>query len=372
MTVNNNVLDLRCSQLARVISNADKTHSGQLLVWLTESKSNPDIPDNWMWVKAAPSFYGVTSAGPNKAKSTDCPKSYGSIPVPTPGNYVVVNFMNGDVGKGFWTNCAVHDVGQTRMMPDTPEQHPSTAAPSPDINPRPPNGDYLARAAHQGIGDDPLRGCGTASLHRDDSPQCQTITTPGGTQITMDDKEGSSLLRFRTKSGVQLLLSETEGHIYAITKDGKSWFEFNNDGNVDIYAALSVNIHAANFINMSADSSIRIKTKALSIETDSFISKSTNTDIQAGAGLYLSGMGSINSFSGGDHNITGGTINLRGGTIVSSDIIGKITDAVLAETMGAAVSQTPPMAGTSGIALEFPSRVPTAEPFQGRQVKGSK
>ena len=407
MAANKNHLNLNAAQMAKVISNADQTHSGQLLVWLVDSNTNQTLRENQFWVKAAPGFYGTTQPGQNKNKSSDCPRAYGSIPVPTPGNYVIVNFMNGDLGRGFWTNCAVQDIGQTRMMPSTPEQHPTIAAPAPDTNTRPSDGTQQARAKTQGIADDPIRGEGQASLHRDDAPECFNFNTPGGTQFIMDDKEGSAMVRIRTKSGVQLLISETEGHIYAITKDGKSWIELNNDGNVDIYSGLSVNIRALQNLNFTADQSIRLKTAEMSLEANNILIKSVQKlQLTSSTDLFLSGQDNINILSLGnlkmsswssmdiksgsalkisastiDQNsegafkITGASVDIKGPITVGT-ITGLITNSSVAATMGGGGPGSPATASTAadapqgGLKLIHPTRVPTAEPFAGRQTPG--
>ena len=70
------------------------------------------------------------------------------------------------------------------------------------------------------------------------------ILTPNGNSFVMDDVVDQELIRMRTKSGAQLLISQTTGIIYMISRDGKTWLELSNEGNVDIYGEANISVHA--------------------------------------------------------------------------------------------------------------------------------
>ena len=282
----------RAPQIAKVMSNSDKTHSNQLHVWLIESGTNQNNPNNWIWVKNGSGFYGQTAVGnPNATSSAkDSPSSYGTSFVPTVGNYVIVMFINGNPTHGYWIGCAMMDTGQTKSMlgtRGTPEKHPNAADLANNNPGRPVDKDYAAQQIKNGLGNDSVRGEGSSSLHRDTSPVVYGMSTPGGSAITFDDKEGAALIKIKTKSGSQIILSETTGDVYASTKDGNSWIELTNEGNVDVYSSLSVSIHSEQNINLRADNDIKVVCRKFSITANDKIG------IDASAGVLVQSEGEI-------------------------------------------------------------------------------
>jgi hypothetical protein len=61
----------------------------------------------------------------------------------------------------------------------------------------------------------------------------------------------------RTKSGVQLLIHETSGFIYMITKDGGSWVEVNDQG-IDMYSAGPISLNSDADVNIRAGGKVGI------------------------------------------------------------------------------------------------------------------
>src|ERR1035441_8550785 len=81
---------------------------------------------------------------------------------------------------------------------------------NPQVNPLRPTYTPLFNGLKlQGLSNDPLRGAGTSSVWRDDTPTVQGWLTPQGNQIILDDGPGTQMIRLRTKSGAQILISET-------------------------------------------------------------------------------------------------------------------------------------------------------------------
>jgi hypothetical protein len=109
----------------------------------------------------------------------------------------------------------------------------------------------------QGI-DDPFLGAGKSTVWRDLTPTVMGWLTPGGNQLILDDKEGYKLIRLRTASGVQILLNETTGDVFSISKSGNSWIRLGNDGNIDFYASDSINMYAGNNVNITSGSNTNI------------------------------------------------------------------------------------------------------------------
>lgn len=83
----------------------------------------------------------------------------------------------------------------------------------------------------------------------------------GGHSIVMDDGDldgNDVLIRFRTSTGHQILMSDDGAAIHIIHANGQTWLELGNEGTVDIYAANSVNIRSQGEINMHADKNVNI------------------------------------------------------------------------------------------------------------------
>jgi hypothetical protein len=103
----------------------------------------------------------------------------------------------------------------------------------------------------------------------------------GGHSFIMDDGtlEGKDvLMRLRTSTGHQILLSDDGAVIHIMHANGQTWIELGNEGTVDVYAANSinlrsqgeVNIHADKNINMHSEQDIRFYAKRdIKMESDS-------------------------------------------------------------------------------------------------------
>jgi|TARA_X000000950_G_scaffold72161_2_gene89553 hypothetical protein len=63
-------------------------------------------------------------------------------------------------------------------------------------------------------------------------------------------------IRLRTRTGHQILLSNTEDLIYIGNAKGSTWIEMTSNGKIDIYAQDSVSIHTSNDLNITADRDI--------------------------------------------------------------------------------------------------------------------
>ena len=71
-----------------------------------------------------------------------------------------------------------------------------------------------------------------------------SITSPGFHSLSMDDRMENCRVRLRTTSGHQILLDDTNERIYISTAKGNNWIELDQDGNIDMYSANNVSIHA--------------------------------------------------------------------------------------------------------------------------------
>lgn len=84
------------------------------------------------------------------------------------------------------------------------------------------------------------------------------VTTPGFHSFVMDDRPFNSRIKFRTASGHQILLDDTNERIYVSTNKGNNWVEMDSNGNIDVYSEGYVSISAAKDINLYATDYIRM------------------------------------------------------------------------------------------------------------------
>ncbi len=190
----------------------------------------------------------------------------------------------------------------------------------PDEEPRPHNPFYSRSLANQGLTDDINRGQSTASARRDIPSTVFGMNSPGpldrrdgaakgnygprgdqvshfrsrlgGSSLVMDDGDGQTFrggvpgstgsvyydigrdpknnskvdktlpygdsLRFRTRTGHQILMHNSEDLIYIGNATGSAWVELTSNGKIDIYASDSINIRTETDLNITADRDINI------------------------------------------------------------------------------------------------------------------
>ncbi len=193
--------------------------------------------------------------------------------------------------------------------------------------------------------------------------QLYSWTTPGFHSISMNDRMDVCRMRFRTMSGHQIILDDTNERIYIATAQGNNWIELDQAGNIDMFTSNKVNIHAANEINMTSDKTIRMYAKEgihmssedeIRIHADKDIHVDTSTllhikaekdiNIKTGANLMLTSKSTTNINAGGTFLMTAPDIYQNGPTARKSD------NAKLAF---------------------FTNRIPTHEPFQRCMTKSN-
>ena len=83
--------------------------------------------------------------------------------------------------------------------------------------------------------------------------------------VEQDETDGdvyrphNELLRFRTRTGHQILLHNTEDLIYIGNARGTTWIEMTSDGKIDIFAQDSISVHSKNDLNFYADRDINME-----------------------------------------------------------------------------------------------------------------
>lgn len=69
----------------------------------------------------------------------------------------------------------------------------------------------------------------------------------------------NELLRFRTRTGHQIVMHNSEDFIYIGNARGTAWVELTSDGKIDIYGSDSISIHSDADINLTADRDVNIE-----------------------------------------------------------------------------------------------------------------
>lgn len=164
--------------------------------------------------------------------------------------------------------------------------------------PRPVQSVVASVMFQQGLINDFERGPISSSSQRESPSQCYGISTPGtpiyqggmtpenlkqranngqltpndmkvigrmgGHTLVMDDGDidgNEKLMRFRTSSGHQILMSDSGNFMYFIHANGQSWIELGSEGTVDIYSANSINLRTQGDLNLHADQDINMYAK---------------------------------------------------------------------------------------------------------------
>lgn len=317
--------------LGKVRDTRDPQKMGRIKVWIPDVSGNRDNNKTWFTASYCSPFAGASYVNDGFYKNTDPsqqisgasevvqertpPNEEGKMggrqgygmwfPAPDVGNDVLVAFIAGDP-----VNCVyfgfLFPQDQNFMVPGAPAAEyadadglPITTGPALETDlrnsnnlgaeapQRKPFGALAQGLINQGLQDDPIRGLSTASARRESPSQAYGIMTPSGHQIVYDDGDSNgngSMIRFRTRSGAQIMVDEITGNIYAITKDGRTWMELNNDGNFDVYGQSNVSVHAEN-------GNINLVTSADDIN----IQSAKDVNIRAG--------GSLNFYAGEQTNI---------------------------------------------------------------------
>lgn len=84
------------------------------------------------------------------------------------------------------------------------------------------------------------------------------LTSPGFHAMSMDDRQENCRMRFRTTSGHQIILDDTNERIYIATAAGNNWIELDQCGNIDIFSNKKINVHSVEDINFTSDKSIKL------------------------------------------------------------------------------------------------------------------
>lgn len=263
----------------------------------------------------------------------DNPHSYGVWNSPPDiGSIVICLFVNGDPNFGYYIGCvpnaeALHMVpaigGGENIVANAGEAAAyggATRLPVVNLNnnnagvadstnylsaPKPVHSYQASILSQQGLIRDPIRGVISSSAQRESPSRVgYGISTPGrpvyeggytDEQIADAAKEGSpaklkvigrrgghtfvmddgdslgrdQLIRLRSATGHQILMSDDGQCLFIMHSNGQSWIELGKEGTIDMYATNSVNIRTQGDLNLHADNNVNINAaKALNISAE--------------------------------------------------------------------------------------------------------
>ena len=369
----------------------DPQKMGRLLVWIPELAGDGDKEENWFICAYCSPFAGSSfldtgiyndpEGAPVKQilgdqsihrnpqlQTNDKTKrsgrqSYGMwFTPPDIGNEVIVTFLNGNPNRGIWMGCLfaqnmdfmVPGIAQDQMFEEnadfggSPEQGPVI-----EYDQRFENGsgnpgrlEYTplnSGLINQGLDVDTQRGQSTSSARREAPSQVFGILTPDGNSFVLDDLQDEELIRLRTKSGAQLLIHQTSGYIYAVSRDGLTWIELSNEGDIDIYGQANVSIHsekanvnlkAGKDVNIESDGNINIRAKKnIKIQADEQLDINVTNDIRItsiDSKISVDSGTEVAIRSGSDFGITaGGDIREQAANVFMNSGLGPQPDASL-------------------------------------------
>ena len=345
--------------------NTDIQRMGRLRVFIPELGGVPSDRSRWITVSYCSPFAGASD--PTKATrdgKTDKTNqhAYGFWMVPPDlENLALVAFINGEQNRGVCfgflyqenMNHSVPGIASTKTHQGNVKlgDGEEVATPGIEYNKRNVQGgenvyQNPVRARFtplhtglqtEGLYSDRERGPSSASARRDATPQVYGFKTPRGHHLYIDDGEieldqngkpviidqqqkrkenANEYIRLRTRSGAQILINDTNGYIYANTKDGDSWVELADNG-VHIYTAHKLNMRAERGINMHTDSSFNINVGGdFNVRTKgrTRIGSDDDIDIWTGSNYKARAESNLHSSSGDQTRITSGSqMNVKAG-----------------------------------------------------------
>ena len=290
--------------IGKIKDNQDALRMGRLKVWIRELCGPEEDSEDWILVSYATAFGGATPII-NGAQT-----SYGMWSVPPDLDVeVAVFFVNGDPNRGYWfasiypeamnhSTIGASTTDGSRLVNEADRTIPGNSS-NEDI-PRPDDA-LQERVSAQGLdtdqtrgmsyssprrtGDDPERPLAPARVYGTGSPRGHHLVFDDGRISSVTGEQVGSLIRLRTAAGNQIIMDDTEGFIYFVTKDGNTWFEITEKGggNIDMYSAGNVSIRGARDINLKADNNVKI---------------------EGGSGVYISSEGPVNLSADADLFLT--------------------------------------------------------------------
>lgn len=350
-------------QLAVVMDNRDPQKTGKLKVWILNSQSDKDAKDAWITASYLSPFAGRTPGIPGAESYEQFPKGYGFWAVPPDvGATVAVFFANGKIHNCYWFACSYDDRMNT-MVPGSATEVISNSGydlPIPvtdydrntvttDIEQKYMNVPLVEGLKKQNLLYDREKGVPNRSSTRQTTSTVYGLSSPRGNSFIVDDGFTEAELNapswdddrdgyqntqvnnpvndtkvgarknegivLRTRSGAQFLLSESEGSVFLINRDGTARFEMTPDGDVVLHAAKSVSIRAEEDLNFIAGRNINMEAGAdlnAAIQGNTKLNLLGSLDTKVGGQVVINTGADLRLVSAGDLRAqAGGTIDLK-------------------------------------------------------------
>jgi len=370
-TQNMGTLPVLGTYIGIVKQSVDPTRGGRLKVWIPDFSGKPDEESNWITVRYASPFIGMSRHGadPARPQTNDYKTvnhSYGMWLVPPDiGNFVIVTFIAGDITRGYWFACIAPELSQYAI----PGQAGSTSAGGKDAplidaalaevltNPpypcvefnedndqlkdkwndflkinKPIHEQQVKVLLQQGLEDDKTRGVISSSSQRESPSRVFGISTPGrpspekhagtlaplyhqgGHTFVMDDGDAQGvdkLIRLRTSGGHQILMNDDEDILYIANSKGTVWMEFTADGQMHVFSESNINFRAKGNINFHADKNINMV--AAGITDDKGTLSGGNIKVAATTSIQLESK-TITNLAATELNLFGGKVGISSGS----------------------------------------------------------
>ncbi|MFY0655416.1 MAG: hypothetical protein JXR12_01430 [Neptunomonas phycophila] len=88
-----------------------------------------------------------------------------------------------------------------------------------------------------------------------------SFTSPGGHAWAMDDRAENNRMRFRTSTGHQIIMDDTNERIYVATNEGRNYIEMDSDGHIYVFTQESFSVRSEGDINFTTEKTFRVKSK---------------------------------------------------------------------------------------------------------------
>ena len=390
-------------QIGVVKDNRDPSRSGKLKVWISGSQSNEGSKESWITCRYLSAFAGRTKGTSNAQQFNEYPKSYGLWATPPDvGTSVGVFFANGNVHDAYWFG-GVFDDRMNAMVPGMATKvienyGTDTPVPITDfdrnslqtvVDEKYVNSPVVEGLKKQNLLYDTDYGAVNRSSTRQTIPTVYGLSSPRQNSIVIDDgyledelnspswdddpdgyqntnmnnpsddnrigSRANEGICLRTRSGAQILLSESTGNVFIINRDGTARIEMTPEGFINIHSDSSINIRTDEDMNftikkdwnvevggnlnfhVNGDSKIEMQGKLdtkvqgevvfntsssmrLFASAELRFQSGANTEITSGAVLNVTSK-DITGIKGSEIHLTGGGTNLTLAGDVSSNSI---------------------------------------------------
>ena len=260
--------------LGEVISTDDPEQLGRVKVYCSSLDSPIYSIESLPWANYASPFGGTIenmSCGPNEI-SSEGPRTYGWWSIPKVGSIVIVFALNSDPNVRYYA-FGVLPAQSNRCLPagrnydESGKSGPFTD--SYDPAPYSDNlktaglnegdhyytrGGYERQVAQAKTNKDGKEGYSKNHTLNDGSLESNTycFTTPGGHFMSLQDSPEFCRIRFKTVTGRQVLLDDTNERIYISTAKGNNYWEMDDDGHINVYAKDDISYYTEGNFNVSA------------------------------------------------------------------------------------------------------------------------